>query len=634
MDMFAATSGGTSSTCGFRRGLEAGGGSTFRGNALGFQVHAAGPCVRTPPPAPPAPALLAADTGPGPRKAYECSALHGFLGQLDVGLGETWAARLVRARHGYGIGAAVLASTGVQEGFLVFLSDSDQVLATMPLIAPQEDGTTIHLRQPRALLVQDTLGGFGDVGNIPAVVTIVGNGVLVDSDGVTVLLSDVVLATVRVSGCILCAPTMLIGNGVTWSTDPDAPAATYYDLCPAPCEPGMVYVCGSAPFTGSATSAAAMVALVDTSTGVAIQYLVLSSVPGSVAVSLGMSFALLAMGVNVGSGGSADALVWSTTPAAETTPFASVAPFPSPYNTQYNSTSTSRLRRPSNTLTMTIVRVITHTCGGIMVVARAGLGASPVIPTQVLALYAFDSSTAPITSFGDQGILVWYVPDAGTTSTTQPTDALLASDGSLVVVGNAFPAGTASFVYNATLPYLTTPAPGVGVPPRPFALQVKSCTRAWCCCCCDGTLPPVLQPLVSNLPGCAYARLVSAAFFTSPLCLHMVGDVFPHGCGVPAQAAGVLHALVSLTCPPRVLNAAAVGLPPGASSGLVRVDTVCGATGRSTLLVSGPVVVGSICSGDEDALPIPGSILFDPYAQAFIGYDGTQWRQIAWMPLT
>jgi hypothetical protein len=555
----------------------------------------------------------------------------------------SWRLRLQRSQDHYGIGTAVQASTGQGEGFLAFLSDADQVLATRPLICNQADGTSIHLYLPYALAVRrpgpglrlpeaacDTCAAASSCAPTAALCTtvvVVGSGSLLAADGTTVLLQNqAIIGTVVVSGCVMEEPTLFLGLGDVWGAAPSV--SGYTDLVWSPYENNVVFVCGYANSPTPPYTAHAGVASVDVTTGTALQGLLLSDVATT---TFGVSIVnappgLVTIGVNDFAPDANDALLWTVTAVTGGAPFASVAPFPSVLNTQYNDPSTSRLRRPDHATALKIIRVVAHVCNGIMVVACATMDAGGGTPSKVLVVYAFDGATSPIASFGTLGALTWWVPDGGTTSSTQPTDAVLVPDGGLVVVGNAFPSGTENF------DGFPVSARGVGVPPRPFAVQVKSCSSAWCCCCCGGGAPPNVALLVSDLPGCAYARFATSAFLSNPKCLHITGDVFPHGCGVPAQQAGVLHAIVSLACPVRVVNnGPCAGYCRPKDGGPARIDYAC-ASNVSTLIVAGPVVVGSVCpdAGTSSALPIPGSLMFDPVARKFLGYDGTSWLPLAW----
>lgn len=671
MDMFLGTHGGSTLTCaprcGTRCGLAPGPSSAFQGNDFGLQVHptarvatvhaaqAAASAAAT------AAAASAASAAPAAPRSYEASTLFGFMGQLDDGASGVWDARTVRARDGFAIGRAVHAASGQEEGFLTQVhpaADATAVLPTTVLVCPQADGTTIHLLFPRALLVRRAggSGGYGSGGCcsggcsgcgdgacgagatapcmpeavLGTVVVVAGNGSLVAADGTTTLLADeVVIGTVPVNACGVAGPPRLfIGNGAVWGAADDC---TYHDMQWCPYQDGAVYVCGSA-------GPAAAVALVSLQTGLGLAGTVLPGVAAAVGVSLALANGLLSVGVNVGEGSTADALVWSLVPASGQAPFASVAPYPLALNTQYNAAATGRLRRPDHATALVIIKVLAHTCGGLVVVARATMDAGSGTPSQVAAMYGFDGSTAPLGTFGPSGVMVWWAPDGGTTASTQPTDALLGPDGGLIVVGNAFPpaqqAAPLQFQYDTTTQLTTTPP--VGAPPRPWALQVCACAPSWACCCCDGAVAPGVRCLVRDLPGCSFARLVNCVYLSNPRCMHLVGDVFPHGCGAPAQAAQVLNAVVG-TCPARVLNAGpavpwATGVaPPPADGGPMRVDYACGAGAYSTLVVAGPVVVGAPCaSNPQTPLPIPGSLMFNPATRAFMGYDGTAWRDLAW----
>jgi hypothetical protein len=656
--MFVTTHGGSSVTCGWpSRGLagEPHSTSTFRSNDLGFQIPPTPPVCKPVPGGGVAAAAKAAaeEEDPSLTRAYESHVLQGFLGQLDSGNDSVWAARMVRAADGYAVGTAIHAATGEEEGFLAHVADSGRVKATLPLVQG-----TLHMTCPRALLVKRagitataTAGAPGttcclcchdDCAQCPNVtsalattVVVVGNGVDVGLDPV---LEDVVVAVVRVAGNCMRILSMTLGCGVAWEgTGP----ARYYDLAWSPFDSGMAFVCGDAPVVASdglSTVRVAMVALVCIGTGAAVTTLTLPSAAPSTAVSLGVAMSLLAIGVNVEEGGTA--LLWSVSPAAGEAPFVSVAPYPNPYATQYNDPTTSRLRLPPSVAAVQVTRVVVHTCGGIMVVGRGTVPQPSLFPATVTVVYAFDGATVPLTSFGDLGALVWW-PPGSSPSAAVPTDALLMPDGALLITGNASQPGPNAFVHGpaCALPYLATTQAAAS--PQPFVLQVQSCaSRAWCCCCCDGTLAPVVRCLLQDLPGCSFARVAAALCTTSPKAFHVVGDVFPHGCGTGAQAAGVLHALVAYTCPRvRVMNAHWTPYCCGGGGGTLcpddggpaRVDYVCGPSGcASALVVSGPVTVGSLCAGDPEPLPIPGSLVFDPAQGAFLGFDGTAWRKLSW----
>jgi hypothetical protein len=555
----------------------------------------------------------------GPPPALEAATLFGFIG--DLGGGNVIPARVARATANYACGTAVQTSTGTPVGFLAYVSDSDAVLATQALVQAQPSGNTLVMDEARALVVR-FVPGCGTT------VTVVGTGSMFNTASGDVLASrQPMLAHVAVAGCVLGGPQLFMGNGDTQFVN-----GGYYDVALDPTTGGTaLYVCGYGTQGPEGPGEPRVpVAYYVNLEGAALSSAALQG-PGlnGVAVSLAALTCLLNVGVNLDaapSGPATGALVWSLA----LTVLTSVAPVPMPQGTQYNDATTGTLRSDGSFADVVIVRLLADAAGRLFVVGRVNQGGP--LAARALAVFAFDADTAPWVSFGALGIVTWAV--TGTTAVaSDPTDATLLPDGSLVVCGNAYPSsGGLLFSYDSTLPFLSTP-PDQGIP-SPFAvLLATGCPGGPQC---SAPTEPALQILFTSLPGCAQGRLLTAVFAGNPKCLHFVGDVMAH-LTCPAQPAGVLHAIAALACPVRLLNANpaggaaawAAGLGPApVDGGPLRVDYCCG--GRSTLMVAGPVVIGGSCEDPgQPLLPIPGTLSYDSATDRFLvcTADGT-WRAL------
>jgi hypothetical protein len=637
--------------------------------------------------------------------AYETPTLCGYLGSLR-GLEEglimqdvvpVLSARIVRATTAptgftYAIGVAVNGATGQATGFLTVLGPGPvpvsgappaPVLPTVALEFTQASGNVLRLTHPRALVARG-----------PGWVTVVGTGTVTDFNlDVTV---QPMLCHVCVGGAVLGTPYCIAGNGATTvvigTDDPvDIIQEDYYDVAVNPCDPCSLYVCGAILVAANGTIipfASVRVVRLDTGLSTAVNilapFVLLPLGPSifsySVAVSLVVqpSLGLVTMGVNgaLAVGNTARSTLWSVAAVG----LAAVAPGPAPataINTLYNSPSTGLLGFGAQPIASTvIVRVLAAPTGGLAVVGRVGLEDTPDLPAVAVGVWAFGPTTAPDVGFGADGVAVWSVPDGGATVATLVTDAALTADSSAVVlVGDAFAApaaeGDAGFggplgIVYPSLPYLDTleavpsglnasqpfgfiaVASLIGCPSSVGAVGGAVCVPNDAALC--GPCRPGVATVTWCLPGCAEARLVTAVALSGPLGARVTGDVFRR-VGCPAQPAGVLDVGVALLCVPRITNSGPgtwVGATPGTAlaappdGGPLRVD-YC-APAPSTLMVSGPIIVGGPCGVSASAfstdglpppsiLPIPGTMYFDKAAQKlYVCVDGETFQEVVLVP--
>lgn len=612
-----------------------------------------------------------------PIPKYEERTLSGFIGTITDGVATTTTAHTIRVVDGLAIGTAPStdpALGGLETGYIANLAVSScaqRVGVTSPcscLYVPTlalrqllPSGQTYALNLPRAL----TTRRFTDAAPL---VIIVGTGTVYDTDGVTPLQTGLPgIATVPVPnpGCGFFQDqlTIILGNGdTTYITE------NYYDVVVDPCLGDYIFVCGNA--SPAEEDPVAIVRHVSITTGLP-DATTASTVPFTVAVSLVLLPTMLAVGVN--NTDDDQAFVWSLTKPD----LVSVAPEPNVYNTGYNNPSTSELRLGSQQTNTVIIRVLADpgVPGALWVVANATLTAGVMNPTQAVAVYAFLADTNPDVAWGDgNGIAIWWVPDGGATQLTRSTDAIWAPPGpfaaGLLVCGNAYVSGDSTILYPA-LPHFsvdsvdpTQVAPWMFVARRCHTVNPSGGPPGSCGVFgpgCGGGCPgTMIQVSFTDLGGCAETRLLNCLGLSQPGCSTIVvcsGDVI-QSVLCPGQPAGILDALVTLTASPASCKTKAVGavngtvvcniingtsgsrsvlLPPctecgsccpeavlrTCGDGVVRVVTSC-CEASTTFIVDGPVVVGRC--GAANALPIPGSIVFDATTNQFLGYNGTSWQ--------
>ena len=506
---------------------------------------------------------------------YEAPVACGFVSALEDAGSLIATTRVIRAAGQFAIGSApALALKGAVAGFVVDLgaqgADCCDAAPTILLQQPLPGGTMHHLTTPRGIIRASA-----------TTLVVVGSGRVTDAEGLVLLDNAPALAvvTLAATGSALelgTCPVVHVGNGVT------ASAEAYYDVVLDPCAPcTRVYVCGVA--LGEADTEVPTVHLVDVVSGMSLVHIVHPTVAG-VAVSLISFGSWLVVGVNVVDDG---ALVWTIAPS----PGLELATVP---DTGFNDPTTGRLRLGDvpNALAPTpvIIRVLT---GGpnAYVVTRMNVSVAAPSPITLLAVYGFGSDTAPLT------VTTWASEDSGVTNRTEPTDAVWAAGG-LVVVGNLYLSMVAgeSYVYPA-LPHLD--AVDVG-PPAPFCvhLPVLPCTK-----------PP--RCVFSNLAGCTNARIANAVTLgtSGGVGVRVVGDVFANAF-VAGEPAGVLNVFVGLGCAPKILNGTScLGVTRGIS------DTPQWA--------AGPLVVAS--TSTEVAVPIPGTLVFDATLGVLRLFNGATW---------
>ena len=651
-----AAGGGTGVVCGPIPGLSRTLTTTFAADGLGFGRHPKW-AVGAPAAAAPSPGCCSGSVcSGGPLPGPPCTSAAGYEagGTLFQVMSDPSApvaaedgavivqGRLVRTEGAYGIGAGFSTMTGDPVGFLAWLGTEGvgpppapgvgavggPPLPTVVLQSPLADGQVAQLLYPRALAVRATL---------PALqVTVAGSGVIADAVTGVVLQAGVpMLALVPVCGCALGTPVVLAGNG-----DPTLATQAYYDLAANPCDGGASwYVCGTGqPFGDEGTPAVAFVALVNGSTGQALQTAFLdldgATFPDAVAVSLVVGSGLVTAAVNVPTPPEttlSPALLWSLAPGT----LASLAPWPTPGLTQYNDLATLRVAPPVQVSLLTAVRVRLDAAGRLFLVGR-GVVAAPAapgtglgLPAECLVVVFFAADTSPD---GTLGALAWGVPDGGLTTVTQPTDVALLPDATLVIVGNAFQSGgpgSGAVLYDTTLPFLNVPEVvlGQGAPGGPWCLAVP--TRCPRLCPVPGGNTGQVQPAVillfQALAGCADVRLANALSVVNPRCVQVYGDVDTHITS-PAQPGAVLDVVLSLGCNPVVQNAGPVcctGKPWGSAcptdGGPLRVDYCC--NGPSTLAVAGPLVLGFLDGPPEPV--VPGTVWYNGTLGRMQAYDNT-----------
>ena len=653
----AGANGGTGAVCGPAPGLQRNPSTSFAADCLGFSKHAikgsdvaAASCAPAGPAGPsaccPGSGCVPGPPACGPPTAYE---LGGSLFNVETSPSApslTVEGRLVRVEGVYGIGAGYISATGAATGFLAWLGVEGVGASTQSV-----GGGTAGAALPTVLLQCD-LPGHTQIATLlhpralavrPGQVTIVGSGSVTDAiTGVVVASNQPMMALVPVAGCALGTPAILVGNGdPTFATY----GSLYFDLAANPCDGGATwYVCGTGFLSGSSPPIqTAFVALVDGTTGTALQLTALDPThtlfPASTGVSLTVSGCLINVAVNDYSGaeGTSPALIWSLAPSTLTP----LAPWPTPTLTQYNSHTTLRVVPPVQVQTLEAVRLRQDAAGRAFLVCRGAVGAASMsglgLPAHCLVVMFFAADTTPDTSMGS---LAWGVPDGGLTALTVPMDAVLLSDGNLVVVGNSFQGGgTWTVTYNSTLlqPVITNVDLGPTAAGGPWCIAVPTrCPRMCRLPAPDyaGIVQPAVQVLFASLNGCADLRLANAVSVANPKCIQVFGDVDWH-IASPAQPGGVLNAVVVLGCQPYVQNSGAVaccsGSPWGTAcptdGGPLRVDYCCG--GASTLAVAGPVVLGFT---DSAPLPVvPGTLWYNGTIGRFQAYDNSgNVQTLAW----
>ena len=420
----------------------------------------------------------------------------------------------------------------------------------------------------------------------------------------------------------------------------------YYDIIKTPEDGTSLYVCG-------AINSVAAVFVVSDAYGVILKTARLrcSSTP-SLASCLVLSACrkLLIVGVQTDD----TSLLWAL--AADT-----MHDIRSLATCAFNDRHTNRLRLPHDIERVEVFKLFALPCGSVLAVATAwGCARSrpgspstlsrPSPPLSAVAVYKFTRDTQPDVGYGIEGISVWSDVQ-GTQS--RPCDAFQYRD-NLYVVGNTYATsspepeegtgesletasvvtessfssssslaesyviGSASFV-NPCLPFLTVDAPGSL--PEPFLVQFRG-----------NGVPCVI---FHDLESCAEAVFANTVCLNpgSPAGLLVLGDTFFH-VGKPGQAAGMLLLDIALTQPPRLMNGYATAVPVidygCVACDPITIDRRCGES--TTLQVAGPVVVGG---PSEDCVAIfPGAIAYDKTTNAFIGFDGTSWKQFQMVTAT
>jgi len=475
----------------------------------------------------------------------------------------------------FSIATATNTITWTEQGVLLCSSAVGPELkcAVVPLTFESSQGLCV-LNEPRALLCE---GGA---------IYVVGNGqVVLPSGGVTTSMP----AVARIREDTLCV-FVQVGNGDGLVQE------TYMDVHTMPCSDSVLLVCGAAVF-GSDVVPTATFRRLDICTflpqGIPGTGLLYSSattnntVAVSIAVSPAMGFILL--GVQT----AATSLVW---------PLCNDGSPIQPFATSFNDPISGLLRLPAGADGVTVVRMLCTPSGTSFAICAAH-GSSSLFGTSWTAVYAFTPDTQPEMEFGISGVACWAWSLYGA---SLPNEAILGTDGSVVVVGNAFL--TQSDLDNAVtvgpdgLPWLQVAVPP-GTMPQPFLVRFSASSGRPCC-------------VMQGLGGCIDFLWAAAVVATPTASLLVMGDADSKP-GQAGQPAGVLTAFLR---PPGAVSCtrALVPIIQTSCTGVVSVDAQCGPT---VLMVNGPVVVGDT---ELPAAAVAGAIRFR--AGVFQGFDGTTWR--------
>lgn len=541
---------------------------------------------------------------------YEAGRLDGFMasqGSADLGV-PIRVTKSVHAPDGiFSIGVALSTTTWENVGFLL-KSTTGGPDHTVALVQTTDVGVS-KIICPTGIMVDTTT---------PHSILIAGQGLFKANDG-TESGPFPSMARVCVTGCEWTV-SVQVGNGDNGDVVSDE---VYYDLQPSAYSPFVALVVGEGVVGGGPPSAVLRTidikTLLPVPVGTTTAYFV-SFTPESgeasraVTVVSSSELDMIVVGVQI-LASPAQSVLW---------PLQLNGDLITPLTlTGFNNPSTGFLRLPDGGVGTTVIKVLADQFGSVYAVCTAlGNPASPVA-NHFVAVYAFNTDTDPLLPFGSYGIARWWDVSSGS---TRPNDALLnPADNSIVIVGNHFATEVSDLlpgIYAGPpcLPWLQVHMPAataitdLPAPPVPFMVKFG----------CAG-LPCVL---LNGLPNCPCATLLWASSLVHTVGYNQIlilgdADVNPLG---TAQPAGVLAVQVALTGHgARVLNCGHAPLPviTTTCSGVVTVDAVCAPT---TLVVNGPVVVGS----NDFPAPLPGSIKFE--GGFFSGYDGTEWLKLAYAP--
>ena len=415
-------------------------------------------------------------------------------------------------------------------------STSVQHAQTTVLATSNADGTTHIMTSPRAVAPLPA-GGDGAV-------VIVGAGIVLAADG-TVATTGPAVAIAYPRGFA----QVTVGNGQAILDE------VYNDVlvcegvnvsccsgCATP-QPSLI-VCGAAE--GVAT-----IRRLDMATKLPTRSLTISSdtappasplyVPGVTTTAVSMAptnSTLLVVGVHVTTPSPplTTSLLWVVDAAAggltQLSPWAL---------TGFNDPVTGCLRLGLATLSVQVLRVMSSRQGPVSVATLSVMDTSVDAPPHATQVYRFNADTMPDTAFGVSGIATWFNPSYGT---TRPNDAMLLSNGGVLVVGNCFEIEAAPTVgtlqYDVPgLPYLDVFMPVDVTPALPVPFLVEF--HGYCAC-------NVVRVLLVGPLSCGCARLTWASTVlgcTTATPVSLLGDVdFTPGC--PSVRAGLLAALLAV----------------------------------------------------------------------------------------